>query len=125
MQKFAATTEANGLYADTRFAGERNGETAAGRIDGINTTNFNPENLVRAFANGIAGELAGAAQKMQAGNIQQLAVVGNAAHRNPLLVRALEKHFDLPCRVVASGGEAAFGVARLASLLNPGKLACT
>jgi hypothetical protein len=63
---------------------------------------WQPGNLVRAFANGIAAELAGAARKMQSGSINNLAVVGNAAHRNPLLVKALETQFGLPCRVIAS-----------------------
>jgi len=120
MQSFAATTDTNGLCADTRFAGERNGETSAGRIDGINTVNLTPANLVRAFANGIAAELAGATQKLEFGHVRNLAVVGNAAHRNPLLIKALEKQFSLACRVVASGGEAALGVARLAAHLRPG-----
>jgi sedoheptulokinase len=124
MQRFGDSTDANGLCVDTRFAGERNGETVAGKIDGINTTNFIPGNLVRAFANGIAAELASAWQKMQVGSLKQLVVVGNAARHNPLLVRALEKQFDLPCRVLASGEEAALGAARLASLLNTGKRPC-
>jgi sedoheptulokinase len=121
MQEFAATTDARGLCADTRFAGERDGEAVAGKLNGINVTNFTPANLARAFANGIAGELAGSARKMEFGHIKHLAVVGNAAHRNPLLVRALEQQFGLPCRVVAAGREAALGVARLAAHLNPGE----
>jgi sugar (pentulose or hexulose) kinase len=120
MQRFAGSTDAHGLCADTRFAGERNGETVAGRINGIDIENFTPANLVHAFANGIAGELAAAAQRMEFGNIRNLAVVGNAAHRNPLLVKALEKQFGLSARVVAAGGEAALGVACLAAHLNPG-----
>jgi len=35
MQAFAATPDAQGLCADTRFAGERNGETVVGNIRGI------------------------------------------------------------------------------------------
>jgi len=61
---------------------------------------------------------------MQVGSIKGLAVVGNAARRNPLLVKALEKQFEVPCRVVASGGEAALGVARLAAQLNTGQRPC-
>ena len=124
MQQFAGETDAHGLCVDTRFAGERNGGTPAGKIDGIDIMNFTPANLVRAFANGIAAELAGAAKQTRFGNIKGLAVVGNAAHRNPLLVKALEKQFNLPCRVVASGGEAALGVARLAAHLNGAKPPC-
>jgi sedoheptulokinase len=124
MQQFAGDTSAHGLCANTRFAGERNGGTQAGKIDGIDLTNFTPANLIRAFANGIAAELAEAAKQTQLGGIKGLAVVGNAAHRNPLLVQALEKQFDLPCRVVATGGEAALGVARLAAHLNGAKPPC-
>jgi sedoheptulokinase len=124
MQQFADETDARGLCADTRFAGERNGATVAGRIEGIEVANFTPANLVRAFANGIAAELAGAARKMQVGSIRSLAVVGNAARRNPLLVKALEQQFNLPCRVIASGGEAALGAARLAVHLNVGEPPC-
>jgi len=125
MQQFAGETDTHGLCADTRFAGERNGGARAGKIDGINHVNFTPANLIRAFANGIAAELAGAAKQAQLDGINGLAVVGNAARRNPLLVRALEKQFNLPCRVVASGGEAALGVARLVAHLNGGNPSCT
>jgi sugar (pentulose or hexulose) kinase len=118
MQGFAATTDANGLCADTRIAGEPIGGTLAGSIAGINTVNFTPANLVRAFANGIAGELAGAAREMPLDGIKGLVVVGQAAQRNPLLVKALEKQFGVSCRVIASGGESALGVARLAAHLN-------
>lgn len=114
MQNFAATTDANGLSVDTRFAGERNGATRTGKIDGINTANLTPANLVRAFAHGIAAELGNAVHKLELGHIKNLAIVGNAAYRNPLLVKALEQQFGLPCQVVAAGGEAALGVARLA-----------
>jgi sugar (pentulose or hexulose) kinase len=124
MQRFGSTTDANGLCADTRFAGERNGQTVAGRIEGINMANFTPANLVRAFANGIAAELAGAVRKMQLGTLGSLAVVGNAARRNPLLVKALERQFGLPCRLMASGGEAALGAARLVAHLNRQKRPC-
>lgn len=118
MQQFADGTDAHGLTVDTRFAGERNGGTLSGRIEGIDPANFTPANVIRGFANGIAAELAGAAKQARLGGIKGLAVVGNAAHRNPLLVKALEKEFHLPCRVVASGGEAALGAARLAARFN-------
>jgi len=121
MQALAATTGSNGLIADTRFAGERNGDTATGTIGGINTTNFTPANLVRAFANGIAAELAGAARQMDFDGRAGLTVVGNAARRNPLLVKALEQQFSITCRLIASGGgAAALGAARLVARLNPG-----
>jgi len=76
---------------------------------------------VRAFANGIVGELAGATREMSLDGIKGLVVVGNAAHRNPLLVKALAQQFGLSCRVIASGGDAALGAARLAAHLNTRK----
>ena len=119
IQIFADSTESNGLCADTRFAGERNGSVDTGTISSINTTNFTPANLIRAFANGVAGELAGAAREMRFDGSGGLTVVGNAAHRNPLLVKALEQQFGIKCRLLASGGaEAALGAARLAIRLN-------
>lgn len=124
MQCFAATTDAGGIWADTRFAGERNGEVVAGSIEGINQANLTPANLVRAFANGIAAELANAAKKTQFSRVRRLVVVGNAARRNALLVNALEGQFGLPCRVGAAGGGAALGVARLVARLNPEEHPC-
>ncbi len=118
MQAFATTTDADGLWADVRIAGERNGGTPGGSIGGIGPANFTPANLVRAFANGIATELASAAGELQLDHVKSLAIIGNAAYRNPLLVKALENKFGLPCRVVASGQEAALGAARLASRLG-------
>ena len=119
MNEFATTTDSAGLAADTRFAGERNGKGAAGAISGINTANLTPANLTRAFAGGIAGELAAAARR--AGlldGITRLMVVGNAASRIPLLVKALESQFGLPCRVVDQGGGTALGAVRLVQRLR-------
>jgi sedoheptulokinase len=118
MQQYGTTTDSAGLRADTRFAGERNGPRPAGGVDGIGTTNFTPENLVRAVANGIATELAEAAQDMDLEGLQSLLVVGNAAQQNSLLLKALEKQFGLPCRLLGAGSEAALGAARLAARLG-------
>jgi len=125
MQQFADDTETHGLRADTRFSGERNGTVVAGTIDGIDTANFTPANLVRAFANGIASELATVVRPTQLGHLTGLAVVGNAATRNPLLVKALQRQFNLPCRLAAPGAGAALGAARLAAHLNGATPPCT
>jgi sedoheptulokinase len=120
MQRFAGSCDTAGLSADTRFAGARDGRAAAGAIRGINTANLTPANLARAFALGIAAELAGPARRSGLlDGVATLAVAGNAAHRNPLLVRALEREFALPCRLVDAGGEAALGAALLVARLNP------
>jgi len=126
MQVLAGSTESNRLCADTRFAGQRNGPLCTGSIGSIDTSNFTPANLIRAFANGIASELAGAASQMSFDGRGGLTVVGNAAHRNPLLVKALEEQFGIECLLLASGGaEAALGAARLATRFNSEKNPCT
>jgi sedoheptulokinase len=120
MLAFGETADAAGLSADTRFAGARDGRASAGAIRGINTANLTPANLARAFALGIAAELAGPARRSGLlDGAAALAVAGNAAHRNPLLVRALGREFGLPCRLAGTGAEAALGAARLVVRLNP------
>lgn len=113
MQRFSETCETFGLQADTRFSGERNGDVKTGSIAGINTSNLTCCNLVRAVANGIAGELWEGTQNIRFERIVKIWVVGNAACQNPLLLRALEERFGLPCETISTGGEAALGAIRL------------
>ena len=116
MQSFCQSTDTGGLAVNTRFAGERHatGTTGSvtGSITGIDTENLTPRNLTRGFINGMAAELADAAGETDFSAVRRLVAVGNAARKNPLLVRALEEQFGLPCRMVELPEEAATGAAR-------------
>jgi sedoheptulokinase len=114
MERLAADLDSGGLRADTRFAGVRNGSPPSGAITGILTDNFTPGHLVRAFAMGIADELAEASAFARMDRVEALRVVGNGARRNPPLLRALETRFGFPCRMAEIAEEAAYGAVRAA-----------
>lgn len=116
MQDFCQSTDANGLQVDARFAGERHGAQSCGSVSGINTENLTPQNLTRGIINAIAGELALVAERVDLSGIRGLIAVGNAVHKTPLLLTALEEQFGLPCRLVSTSEEAALGAAK--SVLN-------
>lgn len=113
MNRIVLGATANGLWVDTRFAGERNGDpNCTGSISGIVMDNLRPQNLVRAFVEGIANELATAAMTVDWTGIEGAVLVGNAARRNPALREAVSTHIKLPCRLAEVSEEAAFGAAR-------------
>ena len=116
MQDFCQSTDANGLQVDARFAGERHGTQPCGSVSGIDTENLTPQNLTRGFVTAIAAELALVAKKVDLSGIRGLIAVGNAVHKTPLLLTALEEQFGLPCRLVSTSEEAALGAAK--SVLN-------
>jgi sedoheptulokinase len=118
MERLASVGSANSLLVDTRFAGERNGDSRrTGSVSGITTQNLLPQNLVCAFAEGIVGELAEAAALADMRGVERLAIVGNAVRMNPILQDALKALFGLPCEMMETPEEAAFG-AVLAVLQN-------
>jgi len=109
MAKLAEGGGAEGLRVDPRFAGERNGRGApSGLIFGITTENLTPKNLVHAFAEGIANELAA---PLEAGGVGGLVAVGNGVRMNPVLRRAIERRFGVPCRLAEVTEAAAYGAA--------------
>ena len=125
MERFCQSTDAGGLTVDNRFAGERNGARRSGSIAGIDTENLTPENLTRGFVSGMAAELVAAAGDVDLSGIRGMVAVGNAVRKNPLILRALEEQFGLPCRMAKTPEEAASGAAesviRLRSLIEIGR----
>jgi len=119
MNRIASGAVANGLRIDTRFAGERNGNTeCTGSISGITMDNLTPRNLARAFAEGIANELADAATVVDLRGVNGLTLVGNAVRLNPALRDALLTRFGMPCHLADVPEEAAFGAVRTLMDLN-------
>jgi sugar (pentulose or hexulose) kinase len=113
MDRIAQGGAASGLRVDTRFAGDRvGGAGRTGSICGITTGNLTPQNLVRAFVEGIADELAEAAIAIDLREVEGLALVGNAVRRNPALRDAIQASFGLPCCLGDVPEEAAYGAAR-------------
>lgn len=109
MTKLAESGGTEGVGVDPRFAGERNGETRhSGLIHGITTENLAPRNLVHAFAEGIANELAA---PLDLADISGLVAIGNGVRMNPVLRRAIERRFGVPCRLSEVPEAAASGAA--------------
>lgn len=109
MSEMAGADGADGLRVDTRFAGERDGGAGhTGLIYGITTENLTPQNLVQAFAEGIANELAA---PLDAAGVNGLVAVGNGVRMNPVLRRAIERRFGVPCLLSEVSEAAAYGAA--------------
>lgn len=106
-----------GLEVDPRFAGQRgSGMTLTGSITGITTTNLTPSKLVNGFVEGIVSEIAGGERDMDLSQVRELALIGNAGRRFPVLRKVIETRFGLPCRVPETPEEAAFGAACAVSM---------
>lgn len=107
MSKMSDGDGTEGLRVDPRFAGGRTGGAGhTGLIYGITTENLTPQNLVRAFAEGIANELAA---PLDAAGVTGLVAIGNGVRMNPVLRRAIERRFGMPCRLSRVQEAAAYG----------------
>ena len=109
MARMAESGGAEGVRVDPRFAGERSGDAKhTGLIYGITTDNLTPKNLVHAFAEGIANELAAPVDLV---GVSGVVAVGNGVRMNPVLRRAIERRFGVPCRLAEAEEAAAYGAA--------------
>jgi sedoheptulokinase len=95
----------------TTFCGTRQDPTVRGSIANIGSDNFTPEAFAAGLLVGMAQELYGLYSRMPHEGIGSLAASGNAAAKNPALLRALERVFSLPVSGCTFREEAAFGAA--------------
>ena len=110
MARLAEEGGSEGLRVDPRFAGERGGAAAqSGMVYGITPRNLTPRNLIHAFAEGLANELAA---PLDMTDVRGIVAVGNAVRLNPVLRRAIEHRFGVPCRLSEADEAAAFGAVR-------------
>lgn len=103
--------------AVTLFGGTRQDPSARGSLTGIDTDNFTPAALVRAFVRGIATELYDMSRLVEgAGTLERgkLYGSGNGLRMNALLREALEGLFGRPVILSDEPEEAACGAALFA-----------
>lgn len=98
------------LTVDTRFSGTRADTNILGRITGISTENFTPENLTFGVIEGMADELYGLYKEM---NIKKSRLYGsgNGIRKNKPFITLSEEKFGASLKVPAHKEEAAFGAA--------------
>ena len=101
----------NSLEVKTTFCGTRSNPHDLGAITDISEVNFTPEALAAGVVEGMAKELYQMFVTMPNQKIDRIVVSGNAAKKNPALVMAVEKIFNLPVFVPIHDEEAAFGAA--------------
>jgi len=106
-----AATDAGGISVNVRFNGSRCIPGSQGGIDGINTSNLTPANLVRGFTEGIVAELADMASKLGPGRFSRVILTGTLSHRSPLLLDIAQERFGVPCELCQTDEEGACGAA--------------
>lgn len=102
------------LCVETLFDGTRQDPDKRGKITGISTSNFLPQELICGFARGICDALYGYYRllppDLKEGRTHIVAS-GNGFRKNPLLRRAFEDRFGLPVVLSSCAEEAALGAA--------------
>lgn len=120
-----APADAGGLAVEPLFLGSRTEPLSRGSIAGIDASNLNPANLVRAMANGIVDELF-RCYALAGQPARVVHAAGNAIRRNPLLIQAIARRWGVEPVVAAHGETGAYGAACLAAvrlgLARPGWL---
>jgi sugar (pentulose or hexulose) kinase len=110
----SAGADAGGIRVDTRFQGTRTNPELLGSISGISEENLRPENLVRGFIQGIAGEYYEIYKKISRGlgiKAEKLLASGNGVRKNAALREALESLFQAELTLTDLQEEAACGAA--------------
>ena len=111
----SAQDDADGLEADTRFAGTRGNPHVRGHIKGISVDNFIPKNFARAIIEGAVQELADLAYAAGLEGASGLVASGSAVHQNPILLDIIQQRFRIPCRLTNHAHASALGAIRLLS----------
>ncbi|MDF2592648.1 MAG: hypothetical protein K0S75_2114 [Clostridia bacterium] len=106
----------DGLVIDTRFRGTRAEPHLRGRITGISSSNFRPENLIVALLRGICEELYSCFHAISDNVKSQdpIYASGNGIRHNPLLVKLVEETFGRRVIVPDNNEEASVGAAKVA-----------
>lgn len=110
MLKKAERSQKGDFLVDTRFAGTRCDSLAKGKILGITTENFTPENLTFGVLFGMANELFEMYKHM---NSPKSGIVGsgNGLRKNAALVKIFEDMFGAKMKMPSHFEEASFGAA--------------
>lgn len=102
-----------GLEVSTLFCGTRENPGLRGHISGVSDSNFTPENLILGVLQGMVDELAAGFDRAAHPQITELIASGNAARKNPVLLRLLSDTFGMRVRLPGGREEAALGAALL------------
>lgn len=102
------------LGVDTRFCGTRDDPTLRGAISGISESSFTPQALAVGVLRGMVEELYGYYRATGLESPGTVTVSGNAARRNPVLVRLVGDVFGASVKLSNVAEEAATGAALLA-----------
>ena len=109
--------EADSLRCEPFFRGTRQNPERRAVFSGIDNENFTPGGVARSVLNGIAQSMFDVYQnsgKPAQSPAKSIVMSGNGARRNPLLVDAVARCFQLPVAVAPVSEEAATGAALLA-----------
>ena len=102
------------FFRGTRYEPERRGV-----LKGIAPDNLTPSNLLISVLDGIAQSMFdvwASSPESREQPVQRVAMSGNAVKRNPLLVEAVRRRFQVPVEVARHSEEAATGTAMLAGV---------
>jgi sedoheptulokinase len=122
MNRLAANAPPNagGLIVNPHFSGTRTDPNLRGTLSGIDTQNLTADNLVRAFIEGMVGELADLFLAIDNTNIAKIVASGNAVRENDVVVETIETLFGRKCYKSRYQEEAAFGAAyAVATMMCP------
>lgn len=100
------------IRVDTLFDGTRQHPEKRGQITNISRLNWNPENLIRGFLEGMSQELYDFYQLLPNYVRKEKTILvgsGNGIKKNPLLCRILEERFNCHLQASSCGEEAALG----------------
>ncbi len=111
-----APSGAEGLRADTRFAGTWTDPDVRAAFSGIGEENFTPANVARSALEGVARELAEAGELSGLPEMKKIVAAGNAVRMIPPMLSILEEQFGIPCEPAPHAEEAALGAALCASV---------
>ena len=103
-----------GIAVSPLFCGTRDDPSLRGAITGINEDNFTPEALAVGVLRGMVDELYGYFRAMGLPRPETVTVSGNAARKNPVLVRLVGDVFGAQVALSDVAEEAALGAALLA-----------
>lgn len=107
----SAAPGADGIMADTRFAGSHAQPQKLGGIFNISNANLTPANMARAIAEGVVRELAELGRSGMHGGIRKIAISGNAARQNTVFPKIAAEILQRPCHVARQSEAAALGAA--------------
>ncbi|MBN1809913.1 MAG: hypothetical protein JW909_12670 [Planctomycetes bacterium] len=112
----SSCNDAGALRAAMLFDGTRRDPSVRGGIYGIDTGNLTAANLIRAFVNGMVGELVDFYRLAENAGVaaSHLAGSGNAVRRNPLVRDEIERRMGMRLSISPWREEAACGAAVLA-----------